>query len=93
MKTILSKNDKLCIARGLRQGVFFVSQLNHLTKNIADHSGDTELFGDVTVELTANDKRALLGALKSGSIDFTLLPDLTEKIEQNYFLTVMQNCD
>ena len=93
MKTILSKTDKVSIIKGLREGVFLVHELNHLVKVLYDYSAEIELFGEISLPLTSNDKRHLLAGLRSGSLDFSNLPDLTERISENFFLSVMKECD
>ncbi len=89
MKILLSKTDKVSIIKGLKTGTFNITELNHLTREIADHSGDIELFGEVKVTLSMDDKRHLLKSLRSGYINFELIPDLFEKINENFFLRVM----
>jgi hypothetical protein len=89
MKILLSKTDKVSIIKGLKIGTFNITELNHLTREIADHSGDIELFGEVKVTLSMDDKRNLLKSLRSGYINFELIPDLFEKIKENFFLRVM----
>lgn len=89
MKQYLKSDDKKSIIKGLKTGTFNITELNHLTRGIADHSGDIELFGEVEVALTMDDKRNLLKSLRSGYIDFELIPDLFEKIKENFFLRVM----
>lgn len=89
MKQRILAKDKKIIISGLKTGTFNITELNHLTRGIADHSGDIELFGEVEVKLTMNDKRQLLKSLRSGYIDFQLIPDLFEKINENFFLRVM----
>lgn len=89
MKILLSKTDKVSIIKGLKKGTFNITELNHLTREIADHSGDIELFGEVKVTLSMDDKRHLLKSLRSGYINFELIPDLFEKINENFFLRVM----
>lgn len=91
MKIQLKKEDKVCIIRGLKKNEYYLSGLNHLSKHLQDHTAFLELFGSTTLSITTNDKRNLLKALKDGSIDFDLLPDLTEKIKQNLFLEVMKH--
>ena len=89
MKQRILAKDKKIIISGLKKGTFNITELNHLTRGIADHSGDIELFGEVEVALTMDDKRNLLKSLRSGYIDFELIPDLFEKIKENFFLRVM----
>ncbi len=89
MKQRILAKDKKIIISGLKTGTFNITELNHLTSRIADHSGDIELFGKVEVALTMDDKRNLLKSLRSGYIDFELIPDLFEKIKENFFLRVM----
>ncbi|WP_154904808.1 hypothetical protein [Lascolabacillus massiliensis] len=89
MKQRILAKDKKIIISGLKTGTFNITELNHLTRGIADHSGDIELFGKVEVALTMDDKRNLLKSLRSGYIDFELIPDLFEKIKENFFLRVM----
>lgn len=93
MKILLSKTDKVSIIKGLRKDVFLVHELNHLVKVVSDYTAEIDLFGEISLPLTANDKRHLLAALKNGSIDFSNIPDLTERISENFFLTVMKECD
>ena len=94
MKQRILAKDKKIIISGLKAGTFNITELNYLTRETADHSGDIELFGEVEVKLTMNDKRQLLKSLRSGYIDFQLMPDLLGKIKENFFLRVMmENCD
>jgi hypothetical protein len=95
MKQNLTTNDKKTILEGLKNGTYDVFALNHLSKYICDHSGESELFGDIKLPLTVNDKRKLLTSLQRGYIDFEELPDLKEKIKQNFFLELMKiaTCD
>lgn len=90
MKQRLNKDDKLAIIRGLKQGIFNVTELNHLVKDVADHSGEIEIFGAVTLQLSAADKRQLLAALNTGWLDIEKMPDLYEELKENYFLKVMK---
>lgn len=92
MKQYLKSDDKKSIIKGLKTGTFNITELNHLTREIADHSGDIELFGEVKVTLSMDDKRHLLKSLRSGYINFELIPDLFEKIKENFFLRVMIEC-
>ena len=93
MKQRILAKDKKIIISGLKTGTFNITELNHLTREIADHSGDIELFGEVEVPLSMDDKRHLLKSLRSGYIDFELIPDLFEKIKENFFLRIMkENC-
>lgn len=89
MKQRILAKDKTIIIKGLKTGTFNITELNHLTRGIADHSGDIELFGEVKVTLSMDDKRNLLKSLRSGYINFELIPDLFEKIKENFFLRVM----
>lgn len=93
MKTNLTKTDKVSIIRGLKEGVFNITALNHLTKDIRDYEADEEIFGEIALPITTNDKRVLLASLKSGNIDFDQMPDLLEKIKENFFLRVMMECN
>ena len=79
MKQRILAKDKKIIISGLKTGTFNITDLSHLTRGIADHSGDIELFGEVEVALTMDDKRNLLKSLRSGYIDFELIPDLLRK--------------
>lgn len=90
MKTKLSPTDKTVIIRGLKIGVFLLNDLNHLSKHLLDHTSNFRVFGDITLDLTTNDKRGLLQAVRSGFIDFDDMPDLTEKIRENFFLKMMK---
>lgn len=89
MKQILTPDDKKIILEGLKNGEYDIFALNHLSKHICDHSGEEELFAGLKLPLTTDDKRKLLAALHRGSIDFDELPDLKEKIKQNFFLWLM----
>lgn len=95
MKQNLTPNDKKTILEGLKNGTYDVFKLNHLSKDICDHSGEEELFAGLKLPLTTDDKRKLLAALYRGSIDFEEFPDLKEKIKQNFFLELMKiaTCD
>ena len=90
MKIQLKNADKVSIIRGLKKNEYYLSELNHLSKHIQDHRANIELFGDISLSITMNDKRNLLKAMRNGYIDFDLMPDLTEKIKQNLFLEVMK---
>lgn len=89
MKKHLTPDDKKIIIEGLKKNVFPVSKLNHLSKIVCDHSNELEMFPNETIELTDNDKRQLLIALQTGNIDFSLMPDLAEKLKENFFLKLM----
>jgi hypothetical protein len=95
MKQNLTPNDKKTIIECLKNGEYDIFSLNHLSKDICDHSGEEELFAGLKLPLTTDDKRKLLAALYRGSIDFEELPDLKEKIKQNFFLELMKiaTCD
>ena len=95
MKQNLTPDDKKTILEGLKNGTYDIFKLNHLSKDICDHSGESELFGDIKLPLTTDDKRKLLAALHRGSIDFDEIVDLKEKIKQNFFLELMKiaTCD
>ena len=86
MKQRILAKDKKIIISGLKTGTFNITELNHLTREIADHSGDIELFGEVEVALSMDDKRNLLKSLRSGYIDFELIPDLFEKNKRKFLL-------
>ena len=90
MKIRLKKEDKLSIIRGLKSNVYNLNELNHLSKDICDHSGDVELFEEVLLPLEPEDRRQLLAALQSGYIDFERMPDLKEKVKNNFFLSGMK---
>jgi len=90
MRQNLTPNDKKIILEGLKNGTYDIFALNHLSKDICDHSGDEELFAGLKLPLTTNDKRQLLISLQRGYIDFEELPDLKEKIKQNFFLELMK---
>lgn len=90
MKQNLTPDDKKAIIECLKNGEYDIFSLNHLSKDICDHSGDEELFAGLKLPLTTNDKRQLLISLQRGYIDFEELPDLKEKIKQNFFLELMK---
>ncbi len=89
MKQNLTPDDKKTILEGLKTGTYDIFKLNHLSKDICDHSGEEELFAGLKLPLTTDDKRKLLAALYRGSIDFEELPDLKEEIKSNFFLKLM----
>jgi len=95
MKQILTPDDKKTILEGLKNGEYDIFKLNHLSKDICDHSGEEVLFAGLKLPLTTDDKRKLLAALYRGSIDFDEIVDLKEKIKQNFFLELMKiaTCD
>ena len=64
MKQRILAKDKKIIISGLKTGTFNITELNHLTSRIADHSGDIELFGEVKVPLSMDDKKASIKVTK-----------------------------
>lgn len=90
MKKNLTPDDKKAIIECLKNGEYDIFSLNHLSKDICDHSGEEELFAGLKLPLTTDDKRKLLAALHRGSIDFDEINDLREKIQSNFFLELMK---
>lgn len=89
MKQRLTKNDKRSLISGLKNSEYNLYELNHLNKDLNDHSGAIELFGDITLPLEPDDKRAILNSLQKGSINIDSMP-LKERVEENFFLEIMK---
>jgi len=90
VKQKINTKDKRIIVAGMKRNKFPASELNHLVKNLQDFGILSDVFGGISIELTPDDKKRLLNAIMDGEIDFDKIPDLKAKLEENFFLKIMQ---